>query len=190
MNIVLFGPFCAGKTATATILSERLNISHYQVDRIKWYYHFKNDFRWNKANKIYNETGFLSVIEYMQSTFRIQDLINLITEFDKGILDFGAYEAYQELPNLHLLKAALSNHVKILVIPSINVNTNIDILNARLISRVQAGHCIYPQALDDYLYLNEKFINHESNVLLPDHVIYTKNLSETEVCDEIFRRIK
>ena len=100
-EIILVGPMGVGKTTLALHLSEKLGLLNFPIDRLKWYYRFKNGYDLAKGTKILKESGFQELANYFTDYFGNAELAEILNEFRGGIFDFGAshshYENYNDL---------------------------------------------------------------------------------------------
>ena len=63
-EIILIGPMGVGKTTLALHLSERLGKLNYPIDRLKWYYRFRNGYDLAKGTKSLKTSGFQVLSKY------------------------------------------------------------------------------------------------------------------------------
>ena len=92
-EIILIGPMCSGKSSVALYLAETLSILNYPIDRIKWYYRFKNGYDLSRGTKILRSQGFMALLNYFEPYFSLRDIELILNEFRGGIFDFGASRA-------------------------------------------------------------------------------------------------
>jgi hypothetical protein len=185
-EIILIGPLCSGKTSVALYLAEALSIRNYPVDRIKWYYRFKNGYDLATGTKILRTQGFAALLDYAYPYFSLKDIQLLLDEFRNGVVDFGASHSYYE--NEDLLREAVKMLAPfpnvVLLLPSADVEESIRTLRQRIRERYSGGQRS-KEVVQSYVDANERFVRHGSNAALAKHVVYTQSKSIKEVGNEV-----
>jgi hypothetical protein len=181
-DIVLIGPLSAGKTSVALYLSERLSLLYYPMDRIKWYYRFKNGYDIARGTKILRTYGFAALLKYASPFFSLKDIENFLNEFSGGILDFGASQSFFDDDNLLAEASRILQPFRniVLLLPSPNLEESIEVLSQRIRERYREKERT-PEVVKSYVDVNRQFVLHKSNSLIAKYVVYTggKNIEET-----------
>ena len=105
-----------------------------------------------------------------------------------GIIDFGASNSVYDDQDLFTRVAnALAPYPNvILLLPSPDLDESVEILKKRLARMLtEAGI----EFTDELFKLNQYFVEHPSNHKLAKLVIYTKQKTPEEICDEIVQKI-
>ncbi len=185
-TIILMGPMATGKSTIALRLSQTLGRPNIPIDRIKWYYRFKNGYDLKTSKEILLNDGFEYLLKYIDKYFTISDLSKVLNEFS-GIIDFGATDAFAETNSekLYLLGNLLQPYEHVfLILPSKHEKKSSKILHDRLNSRYQ-HHPIKSKVLDSYISMNEKFLNADSYRSLAKHTVFIEDRNVDEVVAEI-----
>ncbi len=181
-EIILIGPMCSGKSSVALCLAETLSILSYPIDRIKWYYRFKNGYNLAHGTRILRTDGFGALLDYAEQYFALSELAIVLNEFRGGVFDFGASHSYYadpaQLERAVNLLAPFRNVV--LLQPSPNPDECIDILSQRIRQRYTENQRT-PEIVESYVAANTQFVRHRSNRILAKHVVNTNGKSIEEV---------
>jgi hypothetical protein len=190
-EIILIGPLCSGKSSVALFLAEKLNILNYPIDRIKWYYRFKNGYNLSKGTKILRNQGFMALLEYSEPFFCLKEIEISLNEFRGGVFDFGASHSYFTDNDLLKKASKLLEPFKnvVLLQPSPDKQECIKVLSERIRQRYTENQRS-ERTIESYVKANEYFINHKSNSILSKHVIYTYSKSIEDVGNEILKITK
>jgi hypothetical protein len=187
-EIILIGPMCSGKSSVALCLAETLSVLNYPIDRLNWYYRFKNGYNLAYGTRILRKDGFSALLEYAEEYFTLTELGIVLDEFKGGIFDFGASHSYYsdatELEKAREVLAPFKNVV--LLQPSSDTQECISILSQRIRERY-AENQRSPEIVDSYIAANNRFVKHKSNRILAKHVVYTNGKSIEEVAQSIVR---
>jgi adenylate kinase family enzyme len=185
--IVLIGPLGAGKSTVAQLLAKKLNLPLCTVDNVRWAYYEEVGYDKDLAAKIAaSDQGFQGVLRYSKP-FEVQ-MIEKVLADHHGLVDFGASNSvYDDKVLLAQVEKILAPYPNvILLLPSADLNESAEILKNRLIRMLnEAGE----EFSDELFELNEYFIKHPSNYQLAKLVIYTKDKTPEEICDEILPRL-
>ena len=120
--------------------------------------------------------------------FEVHAIERVLSDHSYGVIDFGASNSvYDDELLFSRVKNALAPYPNvILLLPSPDPEESVRILNARLSQIVKAkGEEINNELFD----LNEYFIKHPSNNRLAKIVIYTKDKTPEEICNEIIQKL-
>jgi hypothetical protein len=185
-DIVLIGPLACGKTSLALDLSEGLHIPNYPMDRIKWYYRFRNGYDIAKGTRILREKGFRHLLEYSYPYFSIGDIRVFLEDFKGGIIDFGGSQSYYpddvNMSKAREIFAPFRNVV--LILPSPDEDECIRILSQRIRNRYNPLERT-DRVVESYIAMNREFIVHPSNRILSKFVVYTEGKTVRNAADEI-----
>lgn len=188
-EIILLGPMGVGKTTLALHLSEKLGILNYPIDRLKWYYRFKNGYDLAKGTKILRTYGFHELSNYFNDYFGNHELAVILDEFRGGIFDFGAshshFEDFNDLQEAKAILTPFSNIIQLL--PSDNFETNCKILDERIQKRYEDVEW-KREVLDSYIEQNRIFLLSNSYSFLARETIYTEGKSIEEVGEAILEK--
>ena len=188
-EIILIGPMGVGKTTLALYLGEKLEVLNYPVDRLKWYYRFKNNYDLAKGTKILKTYGFHKLSEYFYDYFGNHELAQILNEFRGGIFDFGASHSYYETDNdleqAQKILAPFSNIIQLL--PTDDFATNCKILDARIGKRYEDVEW-KKDVLDSYLEQNRIYMLRDSYSRLARETVYTEGKTIEEIGEEILTK--
>lgn len=182
--IILIGPIRSGKSTIANLLSERLNLPRYGMDKLRFEYYKESDYNEVEAEKINNNNGFLALCEY-RKPYDIYAIKRVLKDCEKGIIDFGGgLSVYEDEKHLQQITTLLKPYRVVLLLPSENKEESLEILNVRMKEQEYQDY-FSKKAIEDRKELNHLFINHPSNQLLAKYTFYTKNKTPEETCNEI-----
>jgi len=186
-TIILIGPLGAGKTTVGRMLAARLNLPFCSVDEVRWDYYPQVGYdRTTAAQIATSEQGIRGVLRYSQPFDA--HMIERVLADHHGIVDFGASNSiYDDQALLARVETVLAPYPNvILLLPSPDVNESVEILKSRLIWLLtKAGK----EFTDELFELNEYFVRHPSNHRLAKLIIYTKDKTPQEVCDELVQQL-
>jgi shikimate kinase len=186
-DIILIGPLGAGKTSVGCLLAEKLNLPFCSVDNVRWAYFQKAGYDKTLASKIAaSGQGIQGVLRYSKP-FEAQIVEEVLADHH-GVIDFGASNSvYDDEDLIARVENALAPYPNvILLLPSPDMDESVEILKNRLVLMlVEAGK----DFTDELFELNEYFVKHPSNHRLAKLVIYTKDKTPEEVCDELVLKL-
>jgi hypothetical protein len=187
-NIILIGPLATGKSTIAAKLSEITGLLNFPIDKLKWYYRFKNGYNLQTSTDILVNKGFEELIVYVEAFFGTNELKSILNEFE-GIIDLGATDSYcDNLQRMRELKSFFHDFPNIfLIMPSKNKKKSKEILDQRLYKRYEKDPLKAP-VMGSYMKMNEKFINSNYNRQIAKHVIYTADKSIETIAQEILKK--
>jgi hypothetical protein len=187
-NIILIGPLATGKSTIAAKLSEITGLLNFPIDKLKWYYRFKNGYNLQTSTDILVNKGFEELIVYVEAFFGTNELKSILNEFE-GIIDLGATDSYcHNLKRMRELKSFFHDFPNIfLIMPSKNKKKSKEILNQRLYKRYEKDPLKAP-VMESYMKMNEKFINSNYNRQIAKHVIYAADKSIETIAQEILKK--
>lgn len=187
-DIVLIGPLAVGKTSVALYLSAKLRIPNYPMDRIKWYYRFRNGYDLARGTTILRTAGFGALLDYASAFFTPADMERFLSEFPNGVIDFGASQSVIEDPGLlREAKRILRPFTNIvLLLPSPDAEESFEILSQRIRERYtdqERSHDV----VESYVEVNRRFITCNSNRVLAKHTVYTHGMTVEETGEAVIR---
>ena len=187
-NIILIGPLATGKSTVAAKLSEITGLLNFPIDKLKWYYRFKNGYNLQTSTEILSNKGFEELIAYVEAFFGTNELKSILNEFE-GIIDLGATDSYCDtLQRMRELKRFFHDFPNIfLILPSKNKKKSKEILDQRLYKRYEKDPLKAP-VMESYMKMNEKFINSNYNRQIAKHVIYAADKSIETIAQEILKK--
>jgi shikimate kinase len=175
MEIILIGPIGAGKSTVGELLAQKLNIPQVSMDDLRFEYYNEIGYDAELGRKIRETEGFWGIYRYWKP-FEAHAVKRILADHQGYVIDFGAgHSVFEDETLFAQVKQTLSPFPNvILLIPSPNHDESIAILNER------------EEWLKDMKpNINEHFVKHSSNYALAKHIVYTKNKSPVETCDEI-----
>ena len=180
-TIILIGPLGAGKTTVGNLIAKKLGVPYCAVDTVRPAYYRKAGYDETAAA---SGKGVRDVMRYSKP-FEAR-MVEMVLAEHHGVIDFGASNsAYDDPILLDQVEKALAPypHV-ILLLPSPDADESAEILKHRLIRMLtEAGK----EFTDELFELNDYFIRHPSNRRLAKQVIYTKDKTPEEICNEILK---
>jgi len=187
-TIILIGPLGVGKSTVGHLLAKKLGLPQCSVDDVRWKYYEEIGYDKVLAAKIAKSNqGVQGQLRYSKP-FEAHAVERVLSDHRYSVIDFGASNSvYDDELLFSRVKNALAPYPNvILLLPSSDPEESVRILNARLIQIVNAkGEEINHELFD----LNEYFIKHPSNYRLAKIVIYTKDKTPEEICNEIFQKL-
>ncbi len=179
-DIILIGPIGAGKSTVAELLAKKLGLPNRSMDDYREEYYKEINYDENLAQQIREKEGLLGIYRYWKP-FEAYAVERLLSEHKNCVIDFGAGHSVYEDPELfnRVQKVLVSYDNVVLILPSLDIKESLQILNER-----NGG------IVNDVSKLNEHFIKHHSNYDLAKFIVYNKDKSLEETCDEIISIIK
>ncbi|MBD0343384.1 MAG: AAA family ATPase [Coleofasciculus sp. Co-bin14] len=179
-DIILIGPIGAGKSTVGKLLAEKLRLPQCSMDSLRFNYYKEIGYDENLAKQIREEKGLIELYWYWKS-FEAYAVERLLSEHSNCVIDFGAghsvYEDDQMFARIQQVLAPYNNIV--LMLPSPDLEDSLQILNERRGTFVN----------NDFD-LNKHFLEHYSNFNLAKIVVYTKDKSPEQTCNEILNLLQ
>ncbi len=184
-TIILIGPMGAGKTTIGEKLSKRLGMERVQLDEIRQSYYDEIGYDNAVAKHIHDESGMAGILAYWKP-FEAHSVERVLQDYTNCVIDFGAGQSvYDDDDLFKRVKDVLAPYPNVvLLLPSADREESIDILNTRIPPDVP------PDIISWYKEMNVYFLNHHSNTDLAKLIVYTKDRTPDETCDEIIGKLK
>ena len=178
-NIILIGPSLAGKTTLAKLLGERLNRPVSELDELRWAYAAELDYDAEYAKQI-RETGGMPALAAYWKPFDIHAVERVLADFPgDSVISFGAgHSVYDDDTAFKRVQAALDSHHVVYVRPTPDFDRSIQVLKEQV-----AALGFDPEG--GITTMNSYFLQHHANPDLATMVVYTKDKTPEETCDEI-----
>lgn len=185
-TIILIGPLGAGKTTVGYLLAQRLDLPFCSIDNVRDAYYQQVGYDKTLAAQIAGSQGIPGVLRYSKP-FEAQ-MVEKVLADRHGIIDFGASNSvYEEQDLFARVENALAPYPNvILLLPSPDADESSAILKNRLTRMLtEAGK----EFTDELFELNEYFVRHPSNYRLAKLVMYTRDKTPEEICDELVQKL-
>ena len=179
LPIVLIGPLSVGKSTVAKELERKISIRNVPLDAVSQYYYFKHGYSDNHFERLNDE---LEKEKYMK-TFDIKVIKDVLADFPKDIIDFGAgHSHYEDQASIKKAKQILSPFKNvILLLPSKDNRKSMEILKRNM--KKLLGEEPSKYAID----VGEKYLKSASNKELAKKIVYTENRPPKEIAEEIVK---
>lgn len=186
-TIIFIGPLGAGKTTVGHLLAEKLNLPFCSVDDLREAYYQKVGYDHSFASQIAaSAQGIQGVLRYSKP-FEAQ-MVEQVLSDHHGVIDFGASNSvYDDQWLFARVQNALAPYPNVvLLLPSSDVDESIAILRARLTPMlIESGK----EFTEELFELNQYFVRHPSNHRLARLVIYTKDKTPENICNELVQKL-
>jgi len=179
-EIFLIGPIGCGKTTIAEFIYRRTMLPHRSVDLLRWKYFEELGYDRGIARDKYMSEGFWGLYHYWKP-FEAYAVKRMLEDFRECIFDFGGSQTVYEEDDLFNQVRGLFEpypHV-VLITPSPDKEESIRILHER-----------NKYASEEQWSVNELLVRHHSNYGLAKHIVYTKDKTPEQTCDEILQWVR
>lgn len=185
-TIILIGPMGVGKSTVGEQLAQRLDLPFVSLDDLCWEYYSEINFDHEKAKALIDSGGYSALMPYVKP-FEAYAVERFVADHPNHILDFGAgHVVHQDEDLFQRVSAAFAPYPNvILLLPSPDLEESINILNERMLQRIEELGEWYSWAIDE----NKHFVKHPSNGRLAKVTVYTKDKTVEETCAEIVRQV-
>jgi shikimate kinase len=186
-TIILIGPLAAGKTTVGRLLAEKLDLPFCSLDAVREAYYRQVGYDQTFAARIAaSDQGLQGVLRYSKP-FEAR-MVEMVLRDHHGVVDFGASNSvYEDRELFARVEKALEPYRNvILLLPSPDLDESVQILKSRLTRMLTEARKEFTEELFE---LNEYFVRHPSNQRLAKLVIYTKDKTPEEVCEELLHQV-
>ncbi|NUM49250.1 MAG: shikimate kinase [Anaerolineales bacterium] len=178
-DLILIGPIGTGKSTLGELLAKKLGLAQISMDDVRFDYYQEIGYDPALAEEKRKTNGIWGVYPYWKP-FEAHAVERLLADHQACVFDLGAGHSVYEDPALfaRVQKALVPYPNVILLLPSPDKDESIEILNER-----------EPFLRNTTPNINAHFIHHPSNETLAKIIIYTKNKTPEETCEEILHTI-
>ena len=178
-DVILIGPPGVGKTTNGKLLAERLGWAVYELDQLRFAYYYEIGYDDEEVSRLYHEGGLPAIYRYWKP-FEAYAAERVLADHTGCVITFGAgHSVYEDDALFRRVQQALAPYPNVvLLLPSPDPEESIHLLNGRHAEMI-------PGDFD----FTRHFITHHSNHELAKIVVYTKDQTPDETCDEILRRV-
>jgi len=179
-EILLIGPIGSGKTTIAELLYMRTMLPHRSMDLLRWAYFDEIGYDRITAREEYIKGGFWGLYHYWKP-FEAYAVKRMLGDYRECVFDFGGSQTVYEDDKLFEQVRDLFApypHV-VLLMPSPDPVESMQILHAR-----------NDYASDEQMLVNEHFVRHHSNYDLAKYIVYTKDKTPEQTCDEVLQWVR
>lgn len=179
-KIILIGPIGTGKTTLSNLVSQALDLPCVHMDDVRIRLYQEIGYDQDEARRLMATEGFLGLYRYWKP-FEVHAVERVVSEPVPAVLDFGGGHAVQEdIELFSRVERALAPFPNvILILPTPSKEESIKILRARA-GAVESGGMDF----------HEHFVRHHSSYDLAKYIVYTKNKSPQESCEEIMTMVR
>jgi shikimate kinase len=176
-DIILIGPIGTGKSTLGKLVSLALGLPQMSMDGVRFDYYKQIGYDEETAKQMMAEGGFLKLYQYWKP-FEAYAVERALAEHRNCVIDFGAgHSVFEDDALFARVRKVLSPYLNVvLILPSPDLDESVQILKAR-------GSDLIDNGVD----FVEHFVKHHSNHDLAKIVVYTKDKTPEETCDEIVR---
>ncbi len=184
-TIILIGPLGAGKTTVGQLLAEKLDLPYCSIDAVRQAFYQQVGYDQTIASQIAaSAQGIQGVLRYSKP-FEAR-MVEAVLADHHDIIDFGAsnsvYDDEDLFARVETILAPYPN--VILLLPSPDLDESVEVLKNRLTQMLtEAGKEFTAELFE----LNAYFVRHPSNHRLAKLVVYTKDKTPEEICDELVK---
>ncbi len=173
-EIVLIGPVGVGKTTTAKLLSEKMELPHVSMDDLRTDYYKEvgySDEHKIELKKIHGQKA----VEQYWSIFDPHSIERILADHRNCIFDFGGGTTVCEYEyNFERMELALAPYSNVvLLIPSEDKKESLDIIYDRMNIKPNGFTMI------------EYFVSNEAPYKLAKHTVYVKGKSPEQIGNEV-----
>lgn len=179
-EIILIGPHGSGKSTIAELIYQRTFLPRRSLDELRWKYYAEIGYDRHIARERYVEMGFWGMYHYWKP-FEAYAVKRLLEDFRECVFDFGStHSVYEDGQLFEQVRGLLEPYPHVvLLMPSPDPDESICILDER-----------NNYATDDQREVNEHLVYHHSNYDLAKSIVYTKDRTPSETCDEVLTWVR
>ena len=184
-EIVLIGPFGAGKSTVGDLLAERLGIPNVSMDSHKHWYKelgFSND----EFNRLWSEASPHTADRYFR-TFFPASIERLFSEYSNCVFDLGAgHVVFEDDALFQRVKKTLEPFSNIvLILPSPDLDESVRILREREGQRKANPYFLSSTEFDYFSH----WVKSHCNLDLAKYTVYTEGKTPGQTRDEVLQLI-
>jgi hypothetical protein len=174
-EIVLIGPFGAGKSTVSRIISGALNIQRRSLDDLRFDYYKDLGYDDRLAERIKLVDGFGAYYRHCKP-FEAHGVQRMLKDYDDCVFDLGAgHTVYEDATLFAGVYAALRPFVNVvLMLPNPDPTRALRRLATRCILELEPG-----------VPLNKHLLQSPCNGMLAKHTVYTNGKTPEQTVDEI-----
>jgi shikimate kinase len=178
-DIILIGPQGCGKSTIGELLSRKLGLPQCSMDKLRWDYYKEIGYDQEKANELLDTHGFYELYKY-QKPFDAYAVERLLAKRNGCVIDFGSgHSIYEDDELFRRVKKAMEPYKNVvLLLPSPDPDESVKILDDKFGEDKSGG-----------MDFHEHFVKHHSNYDLAKIIVYIKNKTPQQTCEEILQKI-
>lgn len=178
-EIILLGPVAAGKTTTARLISERLKIPVISLDDLRFDYYKEIGYDHGHMKMLHEKAGIMAIFQYGK-IFDAYSIERVLEDHHNCIFDFGGANVVSGYNfDLSRIKKALEPYENIVfLVPSRDIEETLAFIYKR--REIKAAD----RELIEYL------VRHHANYEIAKHIVFVKDKTPEEVCDEVLSKCK
>ena len=178
LPIVLIGSSNTSKITVGKLFAEQLNLPFISLEDISEKYYLEIGFNQAQQEQAWEEGGGDGFYRYMMP-FNAYAIEQALSEHQESVIEFAAeqsvYDDDQLLEKVQQILQPLTNVILLLYSPDIEESLRV----------LEESNCAVVNGMD----LKEHFVKHHSNHDLAKYVIYTKNKTAIQTCEDVLSKI-
>ncbi len=177
LPIVLIGSSNTYKTSVGKLLAEQLNLPFVFLEDISEKYYLEIGFNRTQQEQAWEENGGDGFYRYMMP-FNAYAIERVLSEHQESVIEFAPEQSIYDDSQLEKIEKILQplTHV-ILLVYSSDIEESLRVLEES------------NTAIVNGMPINEHFVKHHSNHDLAKYVIYTKDKTPEQTCEDVLSKI-
>lgn len=173
-EIILLGPVAVGKTTTARLISEKINKPVVSLDDLRFGYYKEIGYNHDHMKELHEKAGIMAAFQYGK-IFDAYSIERILEDHSDCIFDFGGANIVSGYDfDIHRIKKALQPYENIVFLVP-------DRDNEETLQFIYQRRDIKPADRE----LIEYLMYHHSNYEVANHIVFVKDKTPEEVCDEV-----
>ncbi len=174
-EIVLIGPYGAGKSTLSRILAKRLDLRRRSLDDLRYDYYQELGYDDREAERIKQRQSFGAYYRHCKP-FEAHGVQRLLADHQGCVFDLGSgHTVYEDAEQFAAVYTALQPFANVvLVLPDPDPNRAFALLESRCILELAPGES-----------LNKHLLQSPCNWMLAKHTVYTDGHTPDETADQI-----